>query len=252
MKRKFWQFSLMLVCSIILFRCKPNDEVPYAGNASVQGKLQYTDAVSGLLIDLPKGQVFNVFVNNTPSPYVTDTTKVAGYYSYYAPAIGSYQFTFKYLDTILQFDSTLVRKVDLDTLRKSEYDTVGYAASSTQALVKDQVANKAINLLPTITGIRIKATDSLGNILPNVSLCVYDNLNFYNQNFPNCGGSIKYISTNHLGVALITGLSPNSTYYINAQVMIGTYLASNHYAVTAQTFVTNGKGTINPLTVILK
>lgn len=252
MKTKHWLYQISFAALFAWVGCKRNDEVAYAGNATLQGKLQYTQAVSGQLTDLPTGQSFSVFLNGAAAPYYTGSTTLVGYYSYHAPAAGSYRLTFKRVDSVLQFNSAIVKKADLDTLRKNEYDTIGYAGTLSQQLVRDQIAEGALTLQPTITGIRITATDANGSTLSNVSLCVYSNKTYYDQNYPNCGGSLKYLSCDKSGIALLAGLLPATTYYVNAQASIGNYAVSNHYSADAQKVVTTGKGTINPQTITLK
>lgn len=251
LKYRYILIYLLLCLSISLQGCNNEDDFPHAGNASVQGELTYIDVVTGNTKEVPIGAEVEVFFENNLLPDFTVKTTENGKYSFKPQAIGNYTFKFKFIDSTLQFSSALVKPEDIDTLKANQYKALEYSYTKDFQIAADTKIVEHIVLNASITGIRITAKDALGNKLSNVQLCVYNNESFYNLNFPNCAGSIKYINTNDEGIALLAGLE-TVKYYINARAKLGNIQISNHYLPEAQIVHNETANTIKPIDLILK
>lgn len=245
---------LLLVISSLTFlpSCDDEDEFDFIGNASIAGKLQYQDALSGSAKDVPKGTAFQVYFEGQTIPLYEGQTTQDGFWSYDPVAVGSYTIEVSRKDTLLQFLSELVRKEDLDTTRSMESIIIDYKASSTLSVSRDEQKQNDLLLLFEATGLRLAVKDENGQPIPRASLCLYGNETFYSANFPNCGGSLKYIETDENGIALFAGLQPNKSYFVNARARAGVLEIDNHDNVNSQTFNTGNLGLITDGEIILK
>lgn len=252
MKRNYLLTSILFFSFVLFLNCDNDNEVAYVGEATIAAKLQFSEAISGRLTDVPAGARVSIYYENSPTALYSGATTEGGLFTYKAPAIGKYHMIVQRKDTILQFNSTLVKQADIDTLRSNEFEYISYTGSDDFQIQKNSRVERTIVLEPALTAIRLKTKDQAGNVLRNVSFCVYDNVDFYNSNFPYCGGSIKYLSTNNEGIALLTGLNANTMYYINAKGKIGVVEVSNHYEWEAQIVVSGEQSSIKDVDLVLK
>jgi|GEM_PF-3385120 len=252
MKTNYALASVIGCLLIFLLACNKADEVDFAGDNENIIAAKYIDAISGQVKDLPAGAEVNVYFEGNASPMASVKLTKLGGFSYKAPAIGRYKVVMIKRDTLLQFNAALLKPADMDPDRKNDLYYMVYSDSTSFNVAANSKSQNAVNLKANLTGIRIKAVDVLGNALAGASLCVYNNLDFYQRNAPNCGGSIKYLQTNASGIALLSGLKPNSTYYINAKGKAGVVELNNSYHLSAQTFTSGAAQTIKEVEVTLK
>ncbi|RXM44166.1 hypothetical protein BOW57_09760 [Flavobacterium sp. YO64] len=252
MKKNYLLISIAIFSFVLLLSCDKENEAEYVGDALSTINLQYLNAATNLKEDVRKGASISIFYNDASTPIYTGKTGASGIFSYKARAIGKYKIMVKQTDTIIQFNSSLVTELDADSLRADEFGYVAYSYSNNFEIARDSKIELNSELKPETTGLRLKAKDENGNLLANVNVCVYNNLNFYTANFPNCGGSIKYLSTSSKGMILLTDLAPNTTYYINAKGKIGLLEINNHYDLKAQTFTSGPEGEIKEADIVLK
>jgi len=235
-----------------LLACNKEDEVDFVGDNENIITAKYTDAISGQVKDVPAGAEVNIYFEGNPGPIASTKLNKLGLFSYKAPAIGQYKVVLIKRDTLLQFNAALLKPADMDPDRKNDLYHMVYSDSTTFSVQANSSTQNAVNLKANLTGIRIKAVDVSGNTLAGVSLCVYNNLDFYQRNAPNCGGSIKYLQTNADGIALLSDLKPNAVYYINAKGKSGVVELNNRYDFSAQTLTSGAAQTIREVVVILK
>ncbi|WP_264529229.1 hypothetical protein [Flavobacterium sp. N502540] len=252
MKKNYLLTSIAIFSFVLLLSCDKENEAEYVGDVLSTINLQYLNAATGLKEDVRKGASISIFYNDASTPIYTGKTTASGIFAYKTPAIGKYKIMVKQTDTIIQFNSSLVTDLDADSLRVDELGYIPYSYSNNFEIVRDSKIELNSELKPETTGLRLKAKDEKGNLLSNAKVCLYNNLNFYTANFPNCGGSIKYLSTNSKGIILLTDLAANTTYYVNAKGKIGLLEISNHYDIKAQTFTSGTNGEIKDADIILK
>lgn len=257
MKAKLVNKKLMLVALLFssigfLKGCTDEDEFEFIGNSSIEGKLQYQDVKSGSVKDVQKGTLYQVYFESQTTPILVGQTTQDGFWSYVPPAIGSYTIEISRKDTLIQFLSNLVRMEDLDTTRSNEFIILEYRSSSSVSVIKNEQKQSDIILVFDGTGLRVAVKDENGQPIKGASLCLYSNETFYLANFPNCGGSLKYIETDENGSALFLGLLPNTTYYINGRAKVGVVNISNHDDSNSQKLKTGSTGEIIKSDLILK
>lgn len=235
----------------IIQGCNPDIELHPVRNISITGKLKYRDLKSGTEKDLPKPADFNVFLEGSNFTVFAGKSYGGGIWSYSPLVEKRHTVEFSMKDTILQFQSKLVKKEDLDTIRSDEFLILEYKATSSFD-VKDEVQKIDALLLSEGTGLQLTVKDENGQPIRGASLCLYSNETFYSSNFPNCGGSLKYLETDNNGTVLFLGLSPNTGYFINCKAKIGILDINNHYDAAAQKFNTGNSGQILSADLIIK
>lgn len=250
---KTFKLIIFLLSSFVFLQsCEEEDEYEFIGNASMEGKLQYQDVKSGGVKDVPKGATIQVYYNSKTVPIYVGQTSQNGFWSYVPPAIGSYTIEFSKQDTLFQFLPKLIQKEDLDTTRTTELITINYKISSTLFVNRDEHKQNDLLLVFEGAGLRLAVKDENGQPLKGAAVCLYSNETFYSANFPNCGGSLKYIESDESGIALFIGLMPNTTYYVNARAKAGILYINNHYNFDSQTFNTGDSWQIIARDLLLK
>lgn len=249
----YWPFHLLFFISsiIILPGCNDEEGFPHAGDAAIQGELKFIDAVTGNSKYVPVGADIEVFFEDSELPDFTFKTTEKGKYIFTPQAIGDYKLRFSHTDSTLQYSSSLVKPEDIDTLRISEFQKIEYRDTIDVKVSESNKIVESVTLDTKITGLRVIAKDSLGNRLNNIQICLYNNEKFYKDNFPNCGGSLKYITTNADGIAFFSGLEPIK-YFINARGNVGKVTLNNHYSPEAQVVRIPISNSIEELEFILK
>jgi hypothetical protein len=225
--KKYW--SLPLAVLGLLVACDNDNNVNILKSAAVRGKLTYTGIGTSSSQSVPKGTKVAV-VKFKADDYKTVVTSAdysfvtadAGQYIFRPQLAGWYELSAILSDTTLQFDSDLVVKEDLDTLRAKEFATITYSGTGQVSVDGGDYSSKDldINLSSQQVVLKLTVVDEKDNPLPSMRVCIYDNDDFGAANAPYCGGSRAYLETNKDGVVLFAGL-PVNNYYVNVRGEVG-------------------------------
>lgn len=241
---------LFLSLFVLFVNCKNDEKVEFVVDGQINGTLKYNEIKTNTARDVPAGS--SIRVANSNNKVSTFTTKQDGVYTYTSTIGDTYTFDISIEDSVLQFDKSLVDKGSIDTIRNDIYLSVDYSDSFSVTINQDNpLINKNVVLASENTGLRVLLTDSLGNPLPRVDVCLYNNKYFFEQNLSDCGGSIRYLRSDENGEVLFIGLKPVS-YYVNARGQIGSVAIDNHFEGAIQETIALEEGGITSITVILE
>lgn len=248
-QRAIWSVLLLLM-TLCQYSCK---KVEYVESNVVYGTLSYNDLLKGVQ-PVPPGQKVNVLINDSLSSLYSFTTSEAGKYSFIPTVKGNYTFEFKYTDTLLQYNASLVEKADLDTLRKNSYQPILYDFKSSSAIEiekRDKSFQRNVTLQHKETGIRLQMVDEQDHALTEVKVCIYANEKFAAVNAPYCGGCMAYLSSDKNGQVSFVGLQAQP-YFINARARIGIASVTNQHAAEMKTTGVLQSGVISTKKIVLK
>lgn len=220
-----------LIVSLLILPLACSEE-PIVETGLISGKLQYKNAITGVIEDVPAGTPVSVKFE-TPDgfsfyDYSFKTTQ-KGLYSLKPNVKGTYTLSFAHPDTIMQFNTALVEKLDVDTLRNEESGVIRYTVEHSFILDEGHTFHDVDMLLfAKTTSLKLILHDENKNPLLDIKVCIYDNETFATANSPYCGGALGYLSSDKKGEVLFVGLNAKK-YYFNARGNIGVVAVDNQF-----------------------
>jgi len=244
--------QILVAALIFLLTSCVKDEIKFLGSTQIYGSVKFNHPVRGELL-LPSNQMVNIVLNDNLNPFLSFKTSEAGRYSFKPFREGKYTFEFGYSDTLLQYDASLVRREDIDTLKKSSFGVMHFRGKAENVLVDGsyKAYQKDIVLLPEDTGLKLFVTDDQNRPLYGSRVCLYTNQIIAQQNAPFSGGAFAYLSSDINGYVLFTGLQAQ-TYYINASGKFGVVSLTNQWSSDMKSAKPNKDGEITVKQIILK